>query len=258
MSAGRVRYEVRDGIASVVFDRPEARNAMTWEMYEELSDIVDRIGRADDIRTAVFRGAGGKAFVAGTDIGQFTEFETEEEGLEYERRIESLVGGLERVPVPTVAVVEGYAVGGGFAIAAVCDLRICTPDARFGLPIARTVGNCLSMENYARLVTLLGVSRAKEMLLTAELLSAEEARRAGFVMEVLPREELDERVEALCETLVRNAPITMRVTKEAIRRIEESLHPDGEDLIREAYGSRDFREGVAAFLEKRRPEWTGR
>lgn len=258
MSEGSVRYETDGGVATVVFDRPEARNAMTWGMYEELSQIVEAIGADEDVRVAVFRGAGGKAFVAGTDIGQFTEFEGEEEGLRYERRIEALIGGLERVPVPTVAAVEGYAVGGGFAIAAVCDIRICTPDARFGLPIARTVGNCLSMENYARLVGLLGVSRTKKMLLTAELMSAEDALAAGFVAEVVPRESLEERVGELCERLIRNAPITMRVTKEAIRRIEAALRPEGEDLIREAYGSRDFKEGVSAFLEKRRPEWTGR
>lgn len=258
MSAGSVRLETEGGVATVVFDRPEARNAMTWRMYEELSEIVEAIGADDDVRVAVFRGAGGEAFVAGTDIGQFTEFEGEEEGVRYERRIEALIGGLERVPVPTVAAVEGYAVGGGFAIAAVCDIRICTPDARFGLPIARTVGNCLSMENHARLVGLLGVSRTKKMLLTAELMSAEEALDAGFVAEVVPRETLEERVGELCEKLIRNAPITMRVTKEAIRRIEAALRPEGDDLIREAYGSRDFQEGVSAFLEKRRPEWTGR
>ena len=257
MSRGTVTFR-RDGqVAFVRFERPEARNAMTWEMYDELSRVLDELSSASDVRAVVFRGAGGKAFVAGTDISQFTRFDSAEDGIEYERFVDELIARVEAVPMPTLAVVEGYAVGGGLAIAAACDLRVCTPDARFGLPIARTVGNCLSMRNYAQLVALLGASRAKRMILMADLVDAEQALSSGFVMEVTPREELDARVEAVCATLVSHAPITLRVTKEAIRRIVAASAPDGEELVRETYGSADFREGVSAFLEKRTPIWRG-
>ncbi len=257
MSTGRVVCERRGEVARVVFDRPEARNAMTWEMYEQLSKVLDQLEAAEDLRVVVFRGAGGRAFVAGTDISQFTRFQSADDGVEYERLIDDVVDRIDALRIPTLAVVEGFAVGGGLAIAAACDLRICTPDAKFGLPIARTVGNCLSMRNYARLVAVIGASRAKAMILTAEPLPAEEARQAGFVMDVVPREELEDRVDAVCTMLIRNAPITLRVTKEAIRRILSQMVPDGADLIRETYGSADFREGVSAFVEKRQPVWKG-
>ena len=172
--------------------------------------------------------------------------------------MESYIVGLEALPVPTLAVIEGFAVGGGLAIAAACDLRIATPDARFGVPIARTLGNCLSMANYARLVTAFGASRAKRMLLLAENLSAEEALTAGFLTEIVASGDLDRRVAELTERLATHAPITMRVTKEAIRRLMHAGIPDGDDLLRACYGSDDFRIGVKSFMEKRGLHWTGK
>lgn len=258
MRDGRVVLECEEEIARITFERPHARNAMTWEMYEQLAGVLDVLETSTDIRCAVLRGAGGRAFVAGTDIKQFTQFESVEDGLEYERFIDALIDRLEALPLPTIAVVEGYAVGGGLAIAAACDLRICTPDTKFGLPIARTVGNCLSMKNYARLVSLVGAARTRTLILSAQMMPADEARQAGFVMAVVAPDDLDARTEELCARLLRNAPITMRVTKEAILRILAAGIPDGTDLIREAYGSEDFREGVAAFIAKRAPEWRNR
>lgn len=257
MSEGVVRLERRGTTAVVTFDRPEARNAMTWTMYQQLGAILDELTDDADVRAAAFRGAGEKAFIAGTDIRQFLEFEGLEDGIKYERFIEQIISRLETLPFPTLAAIDGYAVGGGLAIAAACDIRICTPDARFGMPIARTVGNCLSMENYTRLIALLGASRASAMLLTASMVPAEEAQRSGLVLDIVPRAELGERTESLLDTMASHAPITMRVTKTAIRRVLERMTPEGEDLVREAYGSSDFKEGVNAFLEKRKPEWTG-
>jgi enoyl-CoA hydratase/carnithine racemase len=258
MTDGEVRYS-RDGqVATVIFDRPAARNAMTWQMYEQLGEACARVRNEDGLRLAVFRGAGGKAFVAGTDIAQFLAFRSADDGIAYEAKMEGYIGGLESLPVPTLAVVQGFAIGGGLAIAAACDLRIATPGARFGVPIARTLGNCLSTANYARLVAALGAPRAKRMLLLAENLSAEEALACGFLSEIVEPSDLDRRVAELSQRLTRHAPVTMRVSKEAIRRILHAGLPDGDDLVRACYGSDDFRIGVAAFVEKREPQWTGK
>jgi enoyl-CoA hydratase/carnithine racemase len=257
MSNGHVHLSVRDGIASILFDRPEARNAMTWAMYDELAAICERIATDPAIRVATFRGAGGEAFVAGTDIEQFRAFSSGEDGIAYERKIDARIELIERLPMPTVAIVEGWAIGGGLAIAAACDFRIATPQANFGLPIARTLGNCLSMANTARVVAAVGVNYAKRMLLLAENLSAGQAQACGFVTEIAEAGELDASAAALCARLAKNAPITMRVAKESIRRLVAEGLPPGEDLIRACYGSRDFKIGVEAFLEKKRPAWTG-
>jgi enoyl-CoA hydratase/carnithine racemase len=258
VQAGATRFEREGAIARVVFDRPAARNAMTWEMYDQLAEACERIAADPSVRVAVFRGAGGKAFVAGTDIAQFRDFRSPEDGIAYERRIEGYLARLEALPVPSLAVVEGWAVGGGLLIAAACDLRIATPQARFGVPIARTLGNCLSVANYARVVAAFGASRAKKMLLLAENLGAEEALAAGFLTEIVAPERLERRVAELCERLGSHAPVTMRVTKEAIRRLLHAALPGGDDLVRACYGSADFHEGVEAFLEKREPRWRGR
>ena len=251
-------YERRGATASVTFNRPEARNAMTWEMYDALYECCEEVDADEGVRVVVLRGAGEKAFVAGTDIKQFLEFESGEDGISYEERMERVIGRLERVRKPTIAVIDGYAIGGGMSIAAVCDLRLCTPDAKFGIPIARTLGNCLSIENYARLMTLIGPARTKAMIFTARLFSAEEALTAGLATEIVPASELDESLGKLCTSLESHAPITMRVTKEAVRRLQLAELPDTEDLVRETYGSEDFHEGVSAFVEKRRPAWRGR
>src|SRR4030088_1374752 len=184
MSDGEVRYS-RDGeVATVIFDRPTARNAMTWRMYEQLGQACARICGEEGLRVAVFRGAGGKAFIAGTDIAQFQAFGSGEDGIAYEAKMEGYIGGVEGLPVPTLAVIEGFAIGGGLAIAAACDLRIATPGSRFGVPIARTLGNCLSIANYARLVAGLGASRTKKVLLLAANLSAEESPAGGVVSDL--------------------------------------------------------------------------
>jgi enoyl-CoA hydratase len=250
----------RDGpIVTLTFNRPEARNALTWAMYERLFETCEEVDADDSVRVLVLRGAGGKAFVAGTDISQFKAFQTAEDGIQYEKDGERRIGRLERVRKPVIAQIEGYAVGGGFGIAAAADLRIATPDAKFGAPIARTLGNCLSMEAYSRFLDLLGPSRLKELIFTARLLSAEEAHAAGFVHEIVPVDQIGARVGALAEQIASHAPITLWVTKEAVRRIQEQRRArGGEDLIAATYASADFREGVRAFLEKRKPNWTGK
>ncbi len=250
----------RDGaIVTLSFNRPEARNAMTWDMYQRLYDTCEEVDADDSIRVLVLKGTGGKAFVAGTDIGQFTEFKSAEDGLRYERNADQRMGRVARVRKPVIAQIQGFAVGGGFGIAAGADVRIATSDARFGLPMARTLGNCLSMLAYARFADLLGASRLKEMMMTARLLSAEEALAAGFVHRIVPAETIETQVRELAEQVAALAPITLRVTKEALRRIQEARPvPNGDDLIATTYGSADFHEGVRAFLDKRPPRWTGK
>lgn len=258
MNDGEVRL-IRDGaVATILFDRPQARNAMTWRMYEGLATACEQLSRDTGVRVTVLRGVGGKAFIAGTDIAQFQEFRTGEQGVDYEAKMEGYLSGLESLPMPTLAIVEGWAIGGGLAIAACCDLRIATTGTKFGAPIARTLGNCLSVANYARLIAALGVARAKRMLLMAENMSAEDALTAGFLMAVVDPAALNQQIAEICERLQGNAPVTMRVTKEAIRRLQQVGLPDGEDLVRACYGSDDFRLGVKSFVEKRSPQWSGR
>jgi enoyl-CoA hydratase/carnithine racemase len=240
-----IRHERRGTAEWLTFDRPEARNAMTWEMYEQLHARCEAVDADDDVRVLVLRGAGGKAFVAGTDIRQFTAFASAEDGVEYERTIDRIVGRLERVRKPTIALVDGFAMGSGLALSAACDLRICTPAARFGLPIARTVGNCLSMENYARLAALLGPARLKDIVFTARAIEPDEALAIGLATEVV--DDAQARVAELCEQLSTQAAVTMRVTKEALYRLRTSSVPAGDDLVREAYGSAEFRATVARW-----------
>lgn len=229
-------------------------------MYDALVNACEAVDRDDAIRVLVVR-ANGDAFAAGTDIEQFTVFKTREDGLDYERRLDAVIDRLERVRAATIAQVHGVAAGGGCAIAFACDLRVCTPAARFGMPIARTLGNCLSAANYARLVDLLGPSRTKELLLTARFVDASEAAALGLVVRIVDRDMLDNAVHELAGTIAAHAPLTIRTTKEALRRIAAArrLHgPDLDDLVGQCYASDDFREGVASFLAKRKPQFTGR
>jgi len=247
-------YDIRDGIGHITFNRPQARNALTFPMYERLAEIATAPG---EVRVLIITGAGEKAFAAGTDINQFRAFSTPEDALGYESRIDRVLVTIERCPVPTIASIAGACTGGGAAIAAACDMRIAAANARFGFPIARTLGNCLSVSNIARLTALVGSARVIEMIYTARLFSASEALGAGLITEMLPDQAaLEARALELATLLAGHAPLTMRATKEALRRLRDNLPPD-EDLIRMCYSSQDFREGMDAFLTKRPPVWSG-
>ncbi len=254
------RFESTGPIAFLTFDRPQARNALTWAMYDALVAACDRVDADDTVRVFVVR-AEGDAFAAGTDIRQFTGFGSGEDGIAYERKLDAVIDRLERVRVPTIAQVHGVAAGAGCAIALTCDLRVCTPAARFGVPIARTLGNCLSAANLARLADLIGPSRTKDLLFTGRLIDVREAASLGLVTEIAEVDRLEGAVRELAQAIAANAPLTIRATKEALRRIAARRRIDAEeadDLIAACYASADFREGIASFLEKRRPRFTGR
>jgi enoyl-CoA hydratase/carnithine racemase len=261
LSTDQVTYAADGPIATLTFNRPEARNAMTWDMYQALVDACDRVDGDAGVRVFILRGAGGRAFVAGTDISQFQSFCDREDGLRYEERLDHVLDRLERVTKPTIAQVQGVAAGGGCAIAIACDLRVATPDSTFGMPIARTLGNCLSGATYGRLVDVLGPARVKDLLFTGRLIRADEAQAIGLVSRVVPEDDLERAVRDLAEEIASNAPLTLRATKEMIRRLlAQRRLPAGDDrdLVELCYSSADFREGVTAFLAKRPPRWTGR
>jgi enoyl-CoA hydratase/carnithine racemase len=248
----------RDGpVLQVTFNRPQAHNALTFDMYEGLHDACVTADSDPEIRVLVVRGAGGKAFVSGTDIAQFAEFDGAD-GVKYEERITRVVRRLEDTAVPTVAAIDGYCVGGGLALAAACDLRIATRASRFGIPIARTLGNCLSMDTIALLVSHLGRSRALDMLLRARLLSAEEAGAAGFVTQLADDAAgLDAALGDTVTALASHAPLTMWASKQMLTRLRRAGLPDGDDIVERVYGSADFHGAVAAFAAKERPTWKG-
>ncbi|MFC4166099.1 enoyl-CoA hydratase/isomerase family protein [Teichococcus aestuarii] len=247
------------GIARVTFNRPQARNAFTFEMYERLAAYCQEVAEDKSIRAIILTGAGDKAFAAGTDINQFRAFKTPEDAIQYEERISRIITVLESCPKPTIAAINGACTGGGGAIAASCDIRVGASNARFGFPIARTLGNILSMGAFSRLVSLIGPSRTKEMIFTARLLDAAEAKEIGLLHEVVPEGgDLQARAEELARTIAGNAPLTLRATKEAIARLRPAISSEeGKDLVLMCYMSQDFREGMDAFLNKRPPVWKG-
>lgn len=260
MSTAHTTFVTEGPIAILTFNRPEARNAMTWDMYRALVDACDRVDRDQAVRVFILRGAGGKAFVSGTDIAQFESFRGPDDGFRYEQRLDEVLDRLERVAKPTLAQVQGVAVGGGCAIALTCDLVVATPESTIGIPIARTLGNCLSGATCSRLIDLAGPSVVKDMLFTGRLIAAAEAHARGLISRIAPADDIDHTVRELALQIASNAPLTIRSTKEMIRRLMAKRRLDvgaDRDLIDLCYSSADFREGVASFLAKRKPKWTG-
>ena len=250
----------RDGpVMTITLNRPEKFNALTFPMYARLAELCEVDARDGTVRAVVITGAGHKAFAAGTDINQFREFKSPEDGLGYEARVDKILSSIERCPVPTIAAISGACTGGGAAISACCDMRIGTRDMRYGFPIARTLGNCLSAVNLQRLTGLMGAPRVVDLLFTSRLMSAEECLAAGLITEMLDdHASLMERAKVLAHQIAGYAPLTLSTTKELLRRIREAAPKvDDHDLVAKVYMSADFREGLDAFLTKRKPVWTG-
>jgi enoyl-CoA hydratase len=258
-AASDLLYEVADGIGCVTFNRPQARNALTFAMYERLAQICGAADQDRTLKVLILTGQGDQAFAAGTDINQFRAFKTPKDALDYEAKLDRILSAVETCRVPTIAAIAGACTGGGAGIAACCDLRIAAGNARFGFPIARTLGNCLSMASLSRLAALIGPARVKDLVFTARLLESAEAARIGLFNEVVEDfSALRRRTDEVARAIAGNAPLTLRATKEALRRLQTRLSRDeGEDLVLMCYMSRDFREGMDAFLNKRRPQWAG-
>jgi enoyl-CoA hydratase/carnithine racemase len=259
MSSKEILFEVKDGIAWLIFNRPEARNAMTFSMYDRLGELCEQINGDASVRVLILRGAGDKAFVSGTDIGQFRNFDKPEHATAYEARMDRVFDALEDVRVPTIAAIQGACTGGGAGIAAACDLRIGAPSAKFGFPIARTLGNTLSTRNFARLAGLIGVARTKDIIFLARLMDAEEMRAAGLLNQITGETDLYAGAEEMARTLMEHAPITLRTAKRVLNEVLRGWAPKANSAhVIEAYMSEDFKEGIDAFLGKRKPRWRGK
>jgi enoyl-CoA hydratase len=253
-------HEVRDGVAYVTFNRPQARNALTFAMYERLAEICKNANTDRSIRAILITGAGDKAFAAGTDISQFRTFDKEQDALDYEARIDRVMDAIEHCRVPTIAAIHGACTGGGASIAACCDLRIASRSMKYGFPVARTLGNCLSLKSYLRLIYLVGPVLVKDIVFRSRLVEADEALAKGLVIELTETQEtLMQRAEEITRTVASHAPLTLQATKEAILRLRPKVaHGEGNDLVLMCYMSQDFREGMDAFLNKRKPVWKGK
>lgn len=251
----------RDGpVMTITLNRPEKFNALTFAMYARLAELCEVDARDGKVRAIVITGAGGRAFAAGTDIAQFRDFKSPQDGLDYESRVDKILSSIERCPVPMIAAISGACTGGGAAISACCDMRLGTKDMRYGFPIARTLGNCLSATSLQRLTGLMGAPRVVDLLFTSRLLGADECLASGLVTEVLADyASVLERATALAHQIAGYAPLTLSTTKELMRRIREAQPTvDDHDLVSKVYTSADFREGLDAFLTKRKPAWTGK
>lgn len=256
-NVGSVDWDMNESVAIVTLNRPEARNALTWDMYDALVEACDMAEANREVRVLIIRGSGG-AFAAGTDIQQFKDFADGNAGIAYERRLDAVIDRIERVSLPTIAEVDGVAVGGGCAIAMACDLRICSDRARFGVPVSRTLGNCLSMANTARMVDLIGPARTRELLLTGRLIDAKEAAAAGLATVVVPASDIQQETAKIAAELSTRARSTIAATKAMMIRLRDHRRPPAasvDDIISTCYGSNDFKEGVASFLEGRKPDW---
>jgi len=257
MPSSNVAWDINESVAIVTLNRPAARNAMTWEMYDALVEACDAAAAASDVRVLIIRGSGG-AFAAGTDISQFRDFDTGDDGVAYERRLDAVIDRIERLSIATIAEIDGAAAGGGCAIAMACDFRVCSDRARFGVPVARTLGNCLSMANTARMVDLIGPALTRDLLLTGRMLDAREAMNAGLVSAILPSAELEQETFKIAAELSTRARSTITATKAMLIRLRDHRRPPAgaaDDIIRECYASFEFREGVEAFLAGRKPNW---
>jgi enoyl-CoA hydratase/carnithine racemase len=253
----------KDGpIGRLVFNNPARHNAVSLDMWEAVARIIDDFEQDDAIRVIVVSGAGGRAFVSGADISEFKERRASEEAAAaYAKISEGARLRLQETPKPTIAMIQGYCIGGGVGTALACDLRIAAEGSKFGIPAAK-LGLGYAYDGIKKLVDLVGPAYAREIFFTARQFTAEEALRMGLVNRVVPAETLEGVVNECCASIAANAPLTVRAAKVAIREAlkDESLRDLAlcKRLVDDCFASADYAEGRTAFMEKRRPVFHGR
>jgi enoyl-CoA hydratase/carnithine racemase len=253
----------KDGaVGRITFNSPERRNAISYEMWQGIPVILDDFGADGDIRVVVLSGAGGKAFSAGADVSQFESKRSSKDATtEYNDAVLAATDRLKQFDKPTIACIEGYCLGGGLGVALACDLRIAGDDARFAIPAAR-LGLGYRYNSIRTLVDLVGPAFAREILLVARQFTADEALAMGLVNRVLPRSQLIDYVQDYARRIAENAPLTLHAVKKIV---DQTLRdPDVRDLemcdalVDRCFASEDYKEGRRAFMEKRKPKFTGR
>ena len=257
---GQIHTSIQNGIGTLIFAHEERRNAITGEMWDAIPPAVESLERADDVRVVVMRGAGDVAFVSGADISEFESSRSGATAAEYDRRNARAFAALTNLSKPLIALVHGFCVGGGCAIALTADMRYSADDGVFAVPAAR-LGLGYHASGLEALVHVVGQAKAREIFFTARRFDAQGALQAGLVNAVLPKDQLDKFVQETAEQIVANAPLTIASAKFILGQVK--LEPDARDheaaeaSIRRCYDSEDYAEGVRAFLEKRAAQFKG-
>ena len=251
-----------DSIATITFNRPEQRNAISYEMWQHLGDLLEEIENDNSVRCVVFRGAGGQAFSAGADIKDFDEHRYDSaSAVRYAKAFESALERVENLRCPTIAAIQGFCVGGGLELASATDIRVATRDSKFGVPVAR-LGLTAGWDELRRMIAVAGVPAVKYLLLSGRIIDIDDAMRFGMVTLAVEDDEFEDVVAKLARQISQGAPLAARDHKIMLRRL--SSQPDTTTLTAEEFNlqfrvfdSDDFREGVEAFKTKRRPQFRG-